>query len=421
MVDPQSSRAGPTERESDEESVEETPPPSPMPPKREEESTLVQQCPESALATEPEDNAALKLLESYGALRTPAFDVVTGRMSQEHFKHPYPPAIPTLSRHPQLIPPSTNPLASPSFRWVPHSPGIEATRLSRPWDRQPPPVSGPPAQPEPAQTKDKWYNEVKYLNTKEFSQTEATKHHSSLPVLGLTYPVFLGSPTDPKATMTWLPRDLSPPAPPAHLPCYTPSCSSRGVPSTIAGSSRPAWSVSSGPALPNLHTKGHRQEPYELWRRPGRAPRAPRSPYEPQPRVKETAQETAASAAEPEAGPEPAGPSLRDELPHLVKEAAAHSGPAVSAPKMRCKPSMSKGHLKGHRQEPYASSKKPRARRAPSGPEIHDDFPHRAEGEARDATTSVDETGDALPIRERKPGVDKGKATSRPETNRLPI
>lgn len=57
---------------------------------------MSQQCPESASATEPEDNAALNLLGSYGALRTPNFDVVTSRMSREHY-----PSIPAPSTHPQ--------------------------------------------------------------------------------------------------------------------------------------------------------------------------------------------------------------------------------------------------------------------------------------------------------------------------------
>ncbi|CAI6092169.1 unnamed protein product [Clonostachys chloroleuca] len=69
---------------------------------------MSQQCPESASAIEPEDNAALNLLESYGALRTPNFDVVTSL----HI------------RKPACRP--TNLFVSPPFSWVPQSPGIEA-------------------------------------------------------------------------------------------------------------------------------------------------------------------------------------------------------------------------------------------------------------------------------------------------------
>lgn len=87
---------------------------------------MIRQCTESASATEPEDNAALNLLESYGALRTPNFDVVTSRMSREHFVYPYPPT-PSPRTHPQPTCPPTNPFVSPPFSWVPQSPGIEAT------------------------------------------------------------------------------------------------------------------------------------------------------------------------------------------------------------------------------------------------------------------------------------------------------
>ncbi|CAG9985130.1 unnamed protein product [Clonostachys byssicola] len=380
----QPSREVPNERDEDKESVEETPPPSPMPPKCEEESTPSQQCPQSTSATELEDTTGLNWLNAYGASQTPAFVSVTSRPSREQL--PYLPIpAPGKSLQPAWNP--TNPLASPLFGLVP-------------------PVNGRPPQPEPTQRK--WYNEVKNLRTNEFSHTDATNHHGSPTYFPFSYPVFLGSPTDPRATPTWLPRDPPPPSP-SQAPCYRPTSSSRGAPSTIAGSSRPAWSVSSSVALPKLHTKGHRQEPYQLSGRPGQSPRTPRPHYGPQPRV-EAAQEAAASATEPEAGPAPTTSTLHDKLSHRVEEEAATNGPAVSVPKTRRDSSMPKGHFKGHRQEPYASSRRLRARPTPPIPkDPHDDLPHRGEGVAKEAAASVDETDAALPIREKQPVVGKGE------------
>uniref|UniRef100_A0A8H7KCD8 Uncharacterized protein n=1 Tax=Bionectria ochroleuca TaxID=29856 RepID=A0A8H7KCD8_BIOOC len=298
---------------------------------------------------------------------------------------------------------------TPDVCYIQYKPEIEAAKREAArlnWNMRQQPVSDPPPQHKASQGGEKWYNEVKNLNTKDFSQTEAKKDHSSSPMFCPPGVAYVGSPTDPKPTLPYLPTPRS------YIAgsMYASSWSSCGGPSISARSSHPAWSVSSRTALPKLYTKGHRHEPYELGARPGRAPRAPRAQYEPQPRHNEMAPETAASAAEPTAGPAPAAPTLHDELPHRFKEVAAHSGPAISVPKPRCE-SMSKAYLKGHRQEPYATSKRPRARPAPSVPEIHEDLPYRVKGKARETAASADDAGAALPIREKQPVVDKDEET----------
>ncbi|CAI6089317.1 unnamed protein product [Clonostachys chloroleuca] len=298
MEDFSKPRAVPADREEDEESVEETPPPSPTALKHEDGSTMSQRIP----GLTPTESLIPPDIRRFAYAQGPIYARTI----------PEPPDVCIIQYKPEI-----------------EAARIEAARLN--WNVQPQPVSDPPPQPRARQGRERWYNEVKNLNTKDFSHTEAKNGHPSSPMFCLPGVAFVGSPTDPKPTLPYLP----PPRSYIAGSMYASSWSSRGAPTISPRSCHPAWSVSSRTALPKLHTKGYRHEPYGLEGRPGRAPRAPRAQYEPQPRHNETAQETTASAAEPEAAPAPAAPTLHDDLPHRVKgkaeETAASAGDAGAA------------------------------------------------------------------------------------------
>ncbi|CAH0048142.1 unnamed protein product [Clonostachys solani] len=378
----QPSRTVPTEREEDEVSIEETPSPPPTAPEDEEESTMRQR------------------------------PIVSGHIPHGYRGVFYQPTIP--GPYPMYAQPMYSSAFPPprSLCYIQYSPSIEAARNQERWDWQPPPVSSPPPRPRLVSGRQRWYDAVKEVDTKDFAHTKTKKGHASSPKYYPPGPIPFASPTDPKPTLPYLAPSLSS----GRLPpsTYAPSYPSSGGPSTMARSGHRPWSVYSGPSL---HLKGHRQEPYEpwMWRRVGPAPMAPRQTYDEQPPRREASIEIEPCVDGLGAGP--AAPEPHDDLPPRVEEA---SGPAISAPSKPRGSPLPKVHVKGHRREPYDASKRPRAGPALATDEVHDNQPHPVERTATETSVSADETNAALPIQEKKPAVDKGKAVWRPETDGPP-